>query len=81
VFNAAMGDGDAMAYAGGAKPLPANQATKQFVRINIGNILRNGVGEQLQCAFFAAPFNTAEGALGIDQGLNLHSMVMLGISL
>ena len=58
-----------MAYAGGAEPLAPNQPAKQFVGINVGNILRNGVGEQLQCAFFAAPFNTAEVIPGFTKAL------------
>src|SRR5690606_24395522 len=74
MLDAAVGYGNTMTYAGGAQSFPRDQPTKEFIGINRGNILSNGVGENFQRAFFANSLNAAQGAAGSEKFFNLHGI-------
>lgn len=45
VFNPAMGDGDSMPDSRGAQALPCYQSAEEFVGVDRGNVLSNGVSK------------------------------------
>jgi hypothetical protein len=71
VFQARMRDGDAMADAGGAKPLTLNQRIEDDAGINAGGF-RGAGGEILKHLLLAARMKARENAFGRNQIREIH---------